>query len=67
MEAQEIIQRLRDFGYPAEEYADTVQVEIKTRTKINEVTVEEVFAALGNKVSKARIRQVDPWTIVIVP
>jgi len=65
MNLQEVLTQLQAFGFPVKEYRGTVELEMEPRTKINEITREEVRAALAYKLSIDRIRQIDPWTIVI--
>ena len=65
MNQQEVIHLLQGFQFPAKEYKGTVQIEMDPHTEANKITRAEVSAALQYKIPMDRIRQINPWTIVI--
>jgi len=66
MSLEEIVKRLQNFGYPAKEYSGSVLIEMESRDKANEVTVDEIHAILQYKVPRVSIRQIDSWTIMVI-
>jgi hypothetical protein len=66
MNIQEVLHLLVGFQYPAKERGGTVVIEMDPRTEANKITRAEVHAALQYRVDRDNIRQIDPWTIMIV-
>ena len=66
MNPKEAAALLESLGFTVEEYANTVQVTEAKRTQTHELSIDDIHAALGYKVDKRSIKQIDPWTIVVV-
>jgi len=63
---EQALERLRGFGYTAEEYAGNVKVTEAKRVPLYELATEEIHAALNYEVDRRSIKQIDSWTIVVI-